>query len=157
MAMQVLRPALASGKLDLFPDPSWGDGFASLPEAARDGWRTISDHIDSASGMGVWVDLTDEDLFDAFRAFGLSSIHCVAYPTPLSGSEKGTRVIGGSAAVVLRRDPSNPLVYNHDQGWEVFFEMTEAENAELRVRLADLSVSSEALIGPVAAEDVGQV
>jgi hypothetical protein len=90
-------------------------------------------------------------VFRAFRDFGLSSINCLGYAAPLSGREKDTWVIGGSAAsVVVRRDPEHPLVYSHDQGKSVFFEMTDDERALIGSRLAEAGRTTRAVVGPLS-------
>jgi hypothetical protein len=153
VVLETLRPVLGAGKVDLIPEPPWGDGFDSPPEVARRGWATLMAHTGS-TGLGVWVDLADDELFSAFQDFALYSIHSVAYgDVP---DRRATRQFGGSGvSIVFRRDPVWPLIYNHDQGWDLAFELTDAESSRIRARLADLDIPGDVLSGPVAAERVG--
>jgi hypothetical protein len=54
-------------------------------------------------------------------------------------------------SVIMWRDPEHPLVYNHDQGSTLFFELTDAEGAQLRSRIAELGALADALVGPLPA------
>jgi hypothetical protein len=147
-AVEVMRPSLVVAKVDLFPDPSWGERFEALPIAARDGWAEMRSDTDSRSGMGVAIDLTLDRLFAAFRDYGIESIHCLADGAPtISGEDP---VLGGRAvSVVFRKDPEFPLVYNHDQGSSVSFEVTDEEHSTIRDQLRRNGVPRAALQGPI--------
>jgi hypothetical protein len=148
-AVQVLRPSLAVAKVDLFPDPSWGEQFEALPSAAREGWREINDQTDSRSGMGVTVDLSVDVLFAAFRDYGIESIYCVAGGDTATGGND--HVVGGrSVSVVFRKDPEFPLAYNHDQGLAVSFELTDEEHRAILDRLRSSEITEAVLQGPIS-------
>lgn len=151
-AVDILRPVLMLAKVDLFPDPAWGDGFESLPEAARQGWQTLHDRADaSTTGIGVWVDLADTEIFEAFRAYGIESIHSLGFSDDATDFEQAKPDVVIGPLLVLRA-PDFPLVYNHDQGGSLHFELTEIEHRELDAIMAARGIDPGALLGPMSSE-----
>jgi hypothetical protein len=97
--------------------------------------------------------LSDRQLFVAFRDYGIESIHCVADGVDARTHLTGDRSVGaGNLSVVFRRDPEFPLVYNHDQGSTVKFELTDQEHNDVRELLQSSGISQKALEGPLAPE-----
>jgi hypothetical protein len=110
--LETLRPSLGAAIIDLFSDHK----RTHLPVAAQHAWRLL----ENADGgpMGMWVDLRDPDKFAAVKAFGIESIQCTAYLE--SDIHQGRRIAD-----------AHEVAFNHDCGWSVFLELTDAEHAEL--------------------------
>ena len=107
VALGVLGPVLSWAKVDLFPDPSWGSGFESLSPQARTGWEVLQYETKSRKGMGAAVDLAQDQLFDAFRHYGIESIHAVASGDDFAPPAKGDPMVGDR---VFNRGPQRSRV-----------------------------------------------
>jgi hypothetical protein len=146
VALGVLRPVLSWAKVDLFPDPSWGSSFDELSSQARAGWSVRHEKTESRKGIGAAVDLRQDQLFEAFRHYGIESIRAVASGDDFVPRAKGDPMVGDRGfAIVIRKDPEFPLVANYDQGYAVSFELTGDEYAAILAELATAGAPTQAL------------
>jgi hypothetical protein len=136
-AIDVLRPVIVGTLIDLIPN----SGFDDLDDEIRQGLDFLTAR--SNQNMGVWFDLDDDEVFRAFRAFGIESIHCLAYDATASEEE-------------LRRGTGYPVAYNHDGGWSVSFDLTGAEYVQLTTDLTTLGLERGVLEGPIATEQAAK-